>query len=45
MFWNILPVPHWEQLTIECGWSTTQYIGWIKTFLKRTIVDKTKVER
>ncbi len=45
MLWTILSFHNWEQLTIECGWSTSQYIDWMKTLLKRTFVDKTKVEK
>jgi AcrR family transcriptional regulator len=45
MLWTILSVHNWEQLTIECGWSITQYVTWMKTLLKRTFVDKTKVEK
>lgn len=39
MFWTILSIHNWEQLTIECGWSTNQYIAWMKKLLKRTFVD------
>ncbi len=45
MFWTLISVHNWEQLTIECGWSTTQYINWMKTLLMRTFIDKTMVER
>ena len=45
MFWTMISINNWEQLTIECGWSTTQYIGWMKTLLKRTFVDKTGVAK
>jgi AcrR family transcriptional regulator len=45
MLWTMLSVHNWEQLTIECGWSTSQYIGRMKTLLKRTFVDKTEVEK
>ncbi len=43
MLWTMLSVNNWEQLTIECGWSTTQYIDQMTTLLKRTFVDKTEV--
>jgi AcrR family transcriptional regulator len=36
--WTMLLVPNWENLTIECGWSTQQYIRWMKTLAKRTFV-------
>jgi len=42
MLWTMLSVQNWEQLTIECGWSTSQYISWMKLLLKRTFVDETK---
>ena len=38
MFWTMLSINNWEQLTIECGWSTIQYIDWMKTLLKRSFV-------
>ena len=36
--WTMLLVPNWENLTRECGWSTKQYIRWMKTVAKRTFV-------
>jgi AcrR family transcriptional regulator len=36
--WTLLLVPNWEALTIECGWSTTQYVHWMKTLARRTFV-------
>lgn len=44
MLWTMLSFHNWEQLTIECGWSTTQYIDWMKTLLKRTFIDKKKMD-
>ncbi|MCA9735919.1 TetR/AcrR family transcriptional regulator, partial [candidate division KSB1 bacterium] len=41
MLWTALSIQNWEQLTIECGWSTSQYIEWMKTFLKHAF---TKLE-
>lgn len=38
MFWTMLSINNWEQLTIECGWSTSQYIDWMKMLLKRSFV-------
>ena len=38
--WTMLLVPNWEHLTIECGWSTTQYIRWMQTLAQRTFVDE-----
>ena len=29
---------NWEQLTIECGWSTSQYVERMQELLKRTFV-------
>ena len=45
MLWTMISVNNWEQLTIECGWSTEQYIGRMKTLLKNTFVDITKVSK
>ena len=42
MLWTILSIQNWEQLTIECGWSTEQYISWMKILLIRTLVDKSR---
>jgi AcrR family transcriptional regulator len=36
--WTMLLVPNWEALTIDCGWSTKQYIRWMKTVAERTFV-------
>ena len=36
--WTMLLVPNWEHLTIECGWSTRQYIRWMQTLAHRTFV-------
>ena len=38
--WTMLLVPNWENLTIECGWSTQQYIKWMKTLAKRSFVQE-----
>ena len=40
--WTMLLVPNWENLTIECGWSTQQYIRWMKTLATRTFVEKSE---
>jgi len=40
--WTMLLVPNWENLTSECGWSTRQYVRWMKTVAKRTFVDESK---
>ena len=39
MFWTILSVSNWEQLTMECGWTTTQYIDRTKKVLMCAFVD------
>lgn len=36
--WTMLLVPNWEALTIECGWSTKQYIRRMWTVAERTFV-------
>lgn len=36
--WTMLLVPNWENLTIECGWSTKQYVRWLTVLAKRTFV-------
>jgi hypothetical protein len=38
LFWTLLSVRNWELPTIECGWSTSEYIGWMQTLSKRTFV-------
>lgn len=40
MFMTMISINNWEQLTIEYGWSTEQYISWMKTLLKRTFANK-----
>ena len=39
VLWTMLLVPNWENLTIECGWSTQQYVRWMKTLAKRSFVE------
>lgn len=36
--WTMLLVPNWEALTIECGWSTKQYVRGMKDLAKRAFV-------
>lgn len=38
MMWTMLLVPNWENLTGECGWSTQQYVRWMKLVAERTFV-------
>jgi len=40
--WTMLLVPNWENLTSECGWSTRQYVRWMKTVAKRTFVEESE---
>ena len=37
--WTMLLVPNWEHLTIECGWSTKEYVRRMKAIAQRTFVD------
>src|ERR687897_1247695 len=38
LMWTMLSIRNWEQLTIECGWSTSQYVGRMQEILKRALV-------
>ena len=38
MLWTMISISHWEHLTIECGWSTPQYIESMKALLKRSFI-------
>ncbi len=38
VLWTMLLVPNWESLTVECGWSTQQYVRWMQTIAQRTFV-------
>ncbi len=40
MFWTMISIHNWEQLTVECGWSTTQYIDRMKALLKLTFINR-----
>jgi len=37
--WTMLLVPNWEHLTIECGWTTKEYIRRMTEMARRTFVD------
>ncbi|NOY67014.1 MAG: TetR/AcrR family transcriptional regulator [Gammaproteobacteria bacterium] len=39
MFMTIISIQNWEQLTIEYGWSTSEYIARTKLLLKRTFIN------
>ncbi len=36
--WTMLSVRNWEQLTLECGWTTAQYVERMQALLLRTFV-------
>ena len=36
--WTLLLVPNWENLTIECGWSTEAYVRRMTAVAERTFV-------
>ena len=38
VLWTMLLVPNWEHLTIECGWSTQEYVRWMKFLAQQTFV-------
>ena len=38
--WAMLLVPGWEALTIDCGWSTKQYVRWMKAWAEQSFVKK-----
>ncbi len=44
MFLTMISINNWEQLTVECGWSTSQYITNMKTSLKRIFVSPANLQ-
>jgi AcrR family transcriptional regulator len=38
LLWTMLSIRNWESLTIECGWSTSRYVGRMQELTKRTFV-------
>ncbi len=38
MFWTIISIQNWEQLTVECNWTNEQYIQRMKLLLKHTFI-------
>jgi AcrR family transcriptional regulator len=36
--WAMLSIAVWEDLTVSCGWTTSQYVHWLQVALKRTFV-------
>ena len=39
MLWSMLSLSVWENLTLECGWTSEEYISYMKTTLKRLFVN------
>jgi AcrR family transcriptional regulator len=40
--WTMLLVPNWEHLTGKCGWSTRQYVRWMKIAAKRAFINESE---
>ncbi len=40
VLWTMLSVPNWENLTLECGWSTRQYVKRMRKLAERAFVEK-----
>ena len=38
--WTMLSVQNWENLTVECGWSTRQYVNRMKILANRAFVEE-----
>lgn len=38
VFWTMLSIRNWEQLTQQCGWSNEQYVSGMQTLARRTLV-------
>jgi len=38
MFWTTLSLHNWQQLTVECGWTTSEYIARITAILKHSFI-------
>lgn len=38
LLWTMLSIRNWESLTLECGWSTGQYVSWMQELTKRTFL-------
>jgi AcrR family transcriptional regulator len=36
--WAMTSIPVWENLVLECGWSTSEYVSRMKTALKRMLI-------
>ena len=37
--WTMLLVPNWENLTVECGWSTQEYVRRMQIVARKTFVE------
>lgn len=42
LLWSILSIRNWEHLTIECGWTTDQYVARTQELAKRAFVQKSE---
>lgn len=40
LLWTLLSLRNWELLTMECGWTTDQYIDAMQTTAKRTLLQE-----
>ncbi len=38
LFWTLLSIRNWEQFTVECGWSTSQYTRRMQALARRAFV-------
>jgi len=38
LLWSLISINQWEQLTIDCGWSQSDYITHMKALAKRVII-------
>lgn len=38
MFFTLLSIYNWEQLTVEHGWTNEAYVSWVTLLLKRTFL-------
>jgi len=42
LLWSLLGIEIWENLTIDCGWSASQYVSWIYELALRAFVREEK---
>ncbi len=40
LLWTMLSIRNWESLTIERGWSTSQYVERMQTLARRAFVNE-----